>query len=130
MTPRPSFGSNIIHTPALHSFHTTQQQDGETSCLSFTQYMELCELIRELDPQVDTILLSSEDARFVEARHNYSSPAGTPWRFVVNSKDVMQGSGVLFEDNVNGHSVDDFFISFYTTLQMQVRHEQKGGGRY
>lgn len=72
-------------------------------------------MIHENDPAVDTILLSSEDARFVEAHHNYSS---TSWRFVINSKDVMQASGD--RQKLNGHSMDDVFMSFYTTLQMQV----------
>ena len=95
--------------------HVSTPLQGETSCPSFQTYMEVAEMIRENDPLVDTILLSSEDARFVEARHNYTS---TSWRFVVNAKDVMQASGD--RQRLNGHSMDDVFMSFYTTLQMQV----------
>ncbi len=85
--------------------------------------MEMAELIRENDPLVDTILLSSEDARFVEARHNYSTPTGKrTWRFVINPSDVMQGGGD--RTRLNGRTMDDVFMSFYTTLQMQVRTGQ------
>jgi hypothetical protein len=82
--------------------------------------MELCEIIRENDPHVDTILLTSEDPRFVEARHPYTVARGNrkPWRFIVNSKDVMQASG---DRRILGnHTMDDVFMSFFTTMQMQV----------
>lgn len=36
-----------------------------------------------------------------------------------HSRDVMQGSGD--RQRLNGHTMDDVFMSFYTTLQMQVR---------
>lgn len=86
--------------------------------------MELADIIREHDPMVDTILLSSEDARFVEARHNYSKEVlhtnrRHTWRFILNTNDVMQGSGD--RQKLNGHTMDEVFMSFYTTLQMQVR---------
>ena len=82
--------------------------------------MELCELVRENDPLVDTILLTSEDSRFVEARHNYTVARGDkkPWRFIINSKDVMQASG---DRRIRGnHTMDDVFMSFFTSMQMQV----------
>ena len=75
-------------------------------------------MIREQDPLVDTILLSSEDTRFVEARHNYTSNSSS-WKFIINSKDVMQGSGD--RQKLNGNTMDNVFMSFYTTLQMQAR---------
>jgi hypothetical protein len=82
--------------------------------------MDMAEIVRENDPRVDTILLSSEDVRFVEARKNYSGKSqDRPWQFVVNSKDVMQSSGD--RQKLNGQTMDDVFMSFYTTLQMQVR---------
>ena len=90
--------------------------------------MQFCEAIRENDPQVDTILLTSEDARFVEARHNYTVARGNrkPWRFVVNSRDVMQASG---DRKILGNgTMDDVFMSFFTTMQMQVGVYVDGGG--
>ena len=112
------------HLLTYNLMHRTAPQ-GESSCPNFKEYMEVAEMVREQDPRVDTVLLSSEDARFVEARHNYTAPHSRtgqrqrPWRFVVNSKDVMQGSG---DRRVkNNHTMDDIFMSFYTTLQMQVR---------
>lgn len=110
------------------SYHNLFSWQGETSCASFQIYMELADIIREHDPRVDTILLSSEDARFVEARHNYSKEVihtnqRHPWRFILNTKDVMQGSGD--RQQLGGHTVDEVFMSFYTTLQMQVRGVQR-----
>jgi hypothetical protein len=37
--------------------------DWETECLSFDTYMEFAERLRELDPRLDTIILTSEDER-------------------------------------------------------------------
>lgn len=112
---QPNYWRNLtLSTFALKS-------QGETSCVSFQTYMELAEIIREHDPLVDTILLSSEDARFVEGRHNFSKEMDTkrpPWRFILNTKDVMQGSGD--RQKLDGHTLDEVFMSFYTTLQMQV----------
>ena len=74
--------------------------------------MELCEIIRENDPSVDTILLSSEDPRFVEARHPYTVARGNrkPWRFILNTLDVMQGTGDGLM--LGNHTLDDVFMSF------------------
>lgn len=90
---------------------------GETNCLDFATSMEMAELIRKYDPRVDTIILTSEDRRFVEARHKYANAQN--WRFVVNPIDVMQGSGDNSEMSER-HDMDSVFISFYTSLRMQV----------
>jgi hypothetical protein len=39
--------------------------------------------------QVDTIILTSEDRRFVADRSRYEPR----WRFITNKHDVMQGTG-------------------------------------
>ena len=49
----------------------------------------------------------------MEARHPYTVARGSrkPWRFVLNSKDVMQASG---DRQVMGNNtIDDVFMSYY-----------------
>jgi hypothetical protein len=89
---------------------------GETNCLSFSTYMEMVEIIRQNDPRVNTIILTSEDRRFVDARQNYTDR----WRFVINPRDVMQGTGDP-ELMAEQHGVDETFVSFMSSLHLQMR---------
>jgi hypothetical protein len=89
---------------------------GETNCLSFSTYMEMAEIIRQNDRRVNTIILTSEDQRFVDARQNYTDR----WRFVINPRDVMQGTGdpkLMAEQ----HGMDRTFVSFMSSLHLQMR---------
>lgn len=75
----------------------------------------------ENDPAVDTIILTSEDKRFVEARHNYTDKG---WRFITNPVDVMQGTGRHVDKN--NHTMDQVFFSFYTSWHLQVNTKEEG----
>jgi hypothetical protein len=78
--------------------------------------MKMAETIRRNDPQVDTIILTSEDRRFVDARLNYSTTNGkqNPWWFIVNPFDVMQASG---DSSVTrNHTMDEIFLSFFSSF--------------
>lgn len=67
---------------------------GEMTCIPFNQYMVEAEKIRTSNPTVNTIILTSEDPNIIEQSKNFSaSPAGAPWRFVYNVRDVLQGTG-------------------------------------
>ena len=95
---------------------------GESECFtSLTPYMQMAERIRELDPLVDTIILTSEDQRYLDERGNYTGDGR--WRFIVNPADVAKGTGTLsvMEEL---HSLQDIFLSMYTSLQLQVRKNQ------
>jgi hypothetical protein len=83
---------------------------GESDCLPFGVYMEVAELIRQHNPAVNTIILTSEDRRFIEARHNYNNSG---WRFITNPVDVMQASGALRGMTRDGSTIDEVFLSFY-----------------
>jgi hypothetical protein len=89
---------------------------GETNCLPFSTYMEMAEVVRLNDPRVNTIILTSEDRRFVDARHDYADR----WRFVINHHDVMQGTGDP-RRMVEDHGVDRTFLSFMSSLHLQMR---------
>lgn len=94
---------------------------GESTCLSFDAYMQAAELVRQNDPRVDTILLTSEDPRFVEARHNYSGGhGGSGWRFVTNPTDVMQATGAAAR-LAEQHGMDAVVLSFLSSLHLQMR---------
>jgi hypothetical protein len=95
---------------------------GESECFtSLEPYMQMAERIRELDPVVNTIILTSEDQRYLDERGNYTGDGR--WRFIVNPADVAKGTGTLsvMEEL---HSLQDIFLSMYTSLQLQVRKNQ------
>lgn len=112
--------SLLTELTALTHKTMPKHDQGESSCPDFNTYMELCEIIRENDPMVDTIILTSEDARFIEPRHAYTTTRGNrkPWRFILNSRDVMQGGGTM--KVITNNTVHEVFMSFFTTMQMQV----------
>ena len=92
---------------------------GESECFpSLYRYMQLAEKIRKLDPKVDTVILTSDDPRYLEDRHNFT--ADGRWRFILNPADVAKGTGTLSEIEKN-HTLDDIFISMFTTIHLQVR---------
>jgi hypothetical protein len=104
---------------ALNSGSSNKYKHGESDCLPLEYYLEVAEMIRRFDPQVDTIILTSEDRRFVEARANHTGR----WRFVVNSRDVMQGTGepAMMEKGKTGLDMDQIFLSMTSTLHLQMR---------
>jgi hypothetical protein len=60
--------------------------------------------------QVDTIILTSEDRWYMEARHNI--------RFIVNPSDVMPGTG---DPWMMREGKDAAFLSLLTALHLQAR---------
>lgn len=113
------------------------------------KYMEMAEDIRRLDPkvpsssawlmtitphvvkaddagggwyQVDTIILTSEDDRYLRDRHRYEEDGR--WRFIVNQGDSVRGTGTLDVMEGQAQSLFDVFISFFSSLHLQMR------GRY
>lgn len=89
----------------------------ETRCLSFDLYMEFAERLRDLDPKLDTIILTSEDPQYLQNRTLYENR----WRFVLNTYDVSPGvgnPGSVFQKNF---TKDEIFLSFMSTLHLQMR---------
>jgi hypothetical protein len=80
--------------------------------------MAMAEKIRLLDSKVNTIILTSDDARYLEQRHEYT--ASGRWRFVINSADTAKGTGTLSELKGKNHSAEEIFMSMFTSLHLQV----------
>jgi len=96
------------------------QMDGESECFSsLERYMEMAEQIRKVDPQVNTIILTSEDERYLEYRHQYTQDGR--WRFIVNRADVGAGTGSIDVLEKTYSSMDEHFVSFFSTIQLQLK---------
>ena len=96
---------------------------GESECFtSLGPYMAMAEKIRELDPRVDTIVLTSEDQRYLNDRASYAKDGR--WRFILNPADTAKGTGTLsvMAASAANHSMHDVFMSMFTSLHLQVRH--------
>lgn len=102
------------------SMHVDGGFAGESECFpSLERYMMVAEKIRKLDPRVDTIILTSDDPRYLEERHNYTRDGR--WRFVINLADTATGTGTLSELVKRNHTLDEVVQSFMTTLHLQVQ---------
>jgi hypothetical protein len=64
---------------------------------------------------VDTIILTSEDRRYVDARHDFTDRG---FRFIVNPSDVMPGTG---DPRMMREGKDAAFLSLLTALHLQAR---------
>ena len=92
---------------------------GESECFTnLGPYMAMAEKIRELDPRVDTIILTSEDARYLDDRANYAKDGR--WRFILNPADTAKGTGTLSAMAAQNHTMHDIFLSMFTSLHLQV----------
>lgn len=89
----------------------------ETRCLSFDLYMEFAEHLRDLDPKLDTIILTSEDPQYLQNRTTYEDR----WRFVLNNYDISPGVGGPGEVFKKNFTKDEIFLSFMSTLHLQMR---------
>jgi len=99
------------------------QMDGESECFkSLDEYMKIAEQIRRFDPQVDTIILTSEDKRYLEQRHKYEEEEKEGrWRFLVNPFDLAGKTGSIGALEKEEHqSMEEVFLSLFSTLHLQL----------
>jgi hypothetical protein len=115
----------------------------ESECLSFDNYTTIAHNIAQADTKqylqainssskelstsngllYDTIVLTSESSMIIEARKVYENISSFPFRFVVNSADIMQGSGnprhykALQKVNI---SADDIMFSTVSSIAFQM----------
>jgi len=101
---------------------------GEMSCTSVEDLMKLPERIRrDIDPNVDTIIFTSEDPSYVEKvrQFNEALPEGQRWKMVFNVRDVMQGTGsasqVSKTRNTEQATKKKVIESALTSLHLQLR---------
>jgi hypothetical protein len=101
------------------AMHVNGGFEGESECFpSLHRYMAVAEKIRILDSKVNTIILTSDDARYLEQRHEYT--ASGRWRFVTNPADTAKGTGTLSVLKGKNYSAEEIFMSMFTSLHLQV----------
>jgi hypothetical protein len=89
----------------LGDMHVGGGMDGESECFKgLAEYMHVAEEIRKYDPRVDTIILTSDDERYLRERHDFE--ADGRWRFVVNVDDTVRARGrVQCKGRASGGSI-------------------------
>jgi hypothetical protein len=96
----------------------------ESTCPTLDAYLALADVLREWDPRLRYLILTSEDPEYVA---NITQHAGKGWEFVINPYDRMPAVGgpeFLIPPRPGQPSVDEQFMSFFTSLHLQLR------GRY
>lgn len=101
----------------------------ESDCLEFYEYIELIkEFAVKRSKQInngteilqDKVLLTSESSQVLKARFDYPKNDTFPFDFIVNEKDVGQGSGNPRSFNKANFKADDVMMSSLVTLKMQL----------
>ena len=66
---------------------------------------------------IDKIVLNTEDRTYMEARLDYPRNETFPFDFIVNDKDVMQGTGnsITFNDQA-----DQIMLNSFVAMKMQL----------
>jgi len=68
--------------------------DAESECPPFSQYMKIANEIRKMDPRVENIILTSEDPKYLEEYPEWQNGGeGRNWNFILDVRDVHQGTG-------------------------------------
>mmetsp|Transcript_13465 Transcript_13465/g.25730 ORF Transcript_13465/g.25730 Transcript_13465/m.25730 type:complete len:407 (+) Transcript_13465:61-1281(+) len=96
----------------------------EAACLPFHTYMEAVNRLKEIDTEIDTVVVTSEDQTYIDAamifRKTKSAEAGLS--FVFNTLDEHQGDSrmqALANSGLFSHHI--IMISMWTTLELQMR---------
>eukprot|EP00462_Mataza_sp_D1_P025219 CAMPEP_0175146456 /NCGR_PEP_ID=MMETSP0087-20121206/15391_1 /TAXON_ID=136419 /ORGANISM="Unknown Unknown, Strain D1" /LENGTH=449 /DNA_ID=CAMNT_0016431425 /DNA_START=59 /DNA_END=1408 /DNA_ORIENTATION=- len=98
---------------------------GEYDCKYYMPeyFMKLAAKVKKFDPNVDTILMTSEDQTRVEEIKKLVQ--GTSWKLVLNKGDVMQGTGSSTGLTLNRKdiklTVSQVMASAISTIHFQLR---------
>jgi hypothetical protein len=91
----------------------------ESECHSFEKLMKLCNLIRQYDPKVRDIILTSDSRSTLDAGRAWGNKSG--WRFIFNDADqVGRGSGKAINKN-SPIDLEADMLTMLTTLHMTLR---------
>jgi hypothetical protein len=95
----------------------------ESLCYGFDTYMKLVnrmwdEKFQGPEFKKGEIFLTTEDKNILEARKEYESNESFPFRFIVNEKDVLQGSGKpkSYKDRA-----DSIMLSSIVSMKLQLQ---------
>ncbi|GAB5360479.1 hypothetical protein AAMO2058_000631700 [Amorphochlora amoebiformis] len=96
--PRKTIAMPVRASDKCHGHKVEGSAPGEEDCLTLEHYMERANEVREKDPEVDTIIFTSESKDMVNKSSQYSKSGR--WRFVYNDLDVMPGTGSTNEETL------------------------------
>jgi hypothetical protein len=89
--------------------------------------MDRANRLRAFDPSVDTIILTSEDSSVVEEIANSPTNKAAGWKFLLNIRDIRQGTGsasaLVYQAKSEGKesSLSKIMESALTSLHLQLR---------
>eukprot|EP00466_Bigelowiella_natans_P005961 jgi/Bigna1/83581/fgenesh1_pg.111_\ len=89
--PEKTIAMPVRASDKCHGHTIEDSAAGEEKCLTLDRYMEVAESVRARDPNVDTIIFTSESSEMVEKSKEYNRDG--KWKIVYNVADVMPGTG-------------------------------------
>lgn len=96
---------------------------GEMKCLSFEGYINISEQLAASYPEIDSILITSEDPKIIEQAKNFSRFSNNHWRFIFNDNDVMQGTGsnVDIPKRLGSGGLSSVMVSTFTSMHLHLK---------
>jgi len=123
--PTRTVGMPIRASDKCFGHRVRNSAPGERQCLPPEKFWAVAEKIREYDPTVDTVLLSSEDRSWVAKLTQLAAASAKKWRVVTNKGDHMAGSGsaTYFQQlsKKGNFSLREQMVDALSSLQFQMR---------
>jgi len=119
----PIRGADKCGTPVLDD-GTLGRSRFESACLPFETYMNAVAAIRKVSVSIDTVIITSEDSRYIKAAKALQeklSKSDDKLRLVFNDLDEQQGDSRW--ENLAGstqHSHAKIIFSMWSTLELQM----------
>jgi len=124
--PKTALGMPVRASDKCHGHDLHHSAGGELHCLTFEVLMKAARDVRDMYPQIDTLVFTTEDPKLVvEVKSwNDKQPADRKWKMVYNVRDVMQGTGSASAITVATSGVTSkqkIMESALTSLHLQLR---------
>jgi len=132
--PATTVGMPIRASDKCEDHNLRESAFGEIKCINQVKsYLMFAEAIREFDPAVNTLLVSSEDSNVIKEVIDYvkdqyvkglKSPGMAQWKLILNEGDTMQGSGsaTFLQDqaDMGRNSISEQVVSALSSLYFQM----------
>jgi len=118
----PIRGADKCGTPVLAD-GTLGKSRFESACLTFKTYMNAVESIREFGVGINTVIITSEDARYIKAAKSHQETliaSGGSLKLVFNELDEQQGDSRWVALSKTSHSHSRIIFSMWSTLELQM----------
>lgn len=95
----------------------------ESICYGFDRYMKLMQLmwdgeVKGPEGSKGSIILTTEDPKILDARQAYLANESFPFRFIINDKDILQGSGAPKSFK---HRADSIMLASIVSIKLQLQ---------